>query len=241
MGSFAPKGHARVDPQRPAAFAICDRCGFMYNHRELVWDTQYMGRFIKRTGFLVCESCNDRPNPTLRPIKLPPDPVPILNPRSEPIHCHTFKPRADQLQDIPLDGFPSSVTADTSNRQFPPVDMFRDVTVDSGSVCDTRTYKDGFSVPVPPKPPEPLPCIPLLKEDAWASTIKVDATNNCTHADISPIFPPVEIEGNTADTDMVLADNGDKLVNTFPNYQWAADLTTPTVDDIAAVTADAQT
>ena len=67
----------------------------MYNHRDLVWDTQYMGRFVKRTGFLVCESCNDRPNPTLRPIVLPPDPVPILNPRSEPMHVHV--PHGDMV------------------------------------------------------------------------------------------------------------------------------------------------
>lgn len=84
MGSFAPKGHAKVDPQRPAAFAICERCGFQYNHRDLQWDMQYAGREIKRTGFLVCEACNDIPNPTLRPVVLPADPVPILNPRTEP-------------------------------------------------------------------------------------------------------------------------------------------------------------
>ena len=231
MGSFAPKGHAHVDPQRPAAFAICDRCGFLYNHRDLSWDSQWHGNQIKRTGFLVCEKCADIPNPTLRPIKLPADPVPILNPRSEPVHCHVFKPRADQLVDIPLDGFPSSVTADTSNRMYPPVDMFRDVTVDSGATCDTRTYKDGWSVPLPPEPPEPLPCIPLEKEDAWASTIKVDATNTCTYADISPIMPPVEVEENTGDTILVTADNSDKLVNVFPDYLYAADIDTTLADD----------
>jgi len=108
MGSFAPKGHARIDPQRPSAFAICDRCGFQYNHCDLVWDTQYMGRFIKRTGFLVCEACNDRPNPTLRPVVLPPDPVPVLNPRAEQTHKHArrwpgepFPQPYEGLPDIP--------------------------------------------------------------------------------------------------------------------------------------------
>jgi hypothetical protein len=83
MGGFAPKGHAKLDPQHPAAFAHCDRCGFLYNHRDLKWDVQYQGRYVERTGFLVCDSCNDIPNPTRRPIVLPPDPVPILNARSE--------------------------------------------------------------------------------------------------------------------------------------------------------------
>lgn len=83
MGGFAPKGHAKLDPRRPQAFAICERCGFQYNHNALVWDTQYHGRELRRTGFLVCQSCSDIPNPTLRPIVLPADPVPILNPRRE--------------------------------------------------------------------------------------------------------------------------------------------------------------
>ncbi len=88
MGGFAPKGHAHLDPQHPSAFAICERCGFLYNHRELQWDIQYHGRNLRRTGFLVCDACNDNPNPTLRPVVLPPDPVPILNPRTEQMHKH---------------------------------------------------------------------------------------------------------------------------------------------------------
>jgi len=81
MGSFAPKGHARVDPQHPAAFAMCDMCGFQYNHRDLRWEMQWRGNKIEKTGFLVCPTCWDEPNPTLRPKVLPPDPVPVLNPR----------------------------------------------------------------------------------------------------------------------------------------------------------------
>lgn len=84
MGSFAPKGHARLDPQRPDAFAICERCGFLYCRRDLKWDMQYAGREIRKTGFLVCPVCADIPNPTLRPVVLPPDPVPIRDPRTEP-------------------------------------------------------------------------------------------------------------------------------------------------------------
>jgi hypothetical protein len=83
MGGFAPKGHAKLDPQRPAAFAICELCGFQYNHRELRWQVQWMGNEIRRTGHLVCPKCWDVPNYTLRAKTLPPDPVPILNPRSE--------------------------------------------------------------------------------------------------------------------------------------------------------------
>jgi hypothetical protein len=85
MGSFAPKGHARLDPQRPAAFAICEKCGFLYNHRDLRWDMQWRGNKLEKTGFLVCPACEDVPNQTLRPKVLPPDPVPVLNPRTETV------------------------------------------------------------------------------------------------------------------------------------------------------------
>ena len=83
MGSFAPKGHASLDPQRPSAFAICDICGFLYLHRDLKWVVQWMGNQVRKTGHLACPTCWDQPNPTLRPKVLPADPVPILNPRTE--------------------------------------------------------------------------------------------------------------------------------------------------------------
>lgn len=82
MGTFAPKGHAKVNARSPAAFAICDCCGFQYNHRDLRWQVQWAGGKIVRTGFLVCPTCYDRPNRTLA-VALPPDPVPIVQPRSE--------------------------------------------------------------------------------------------------------------------------------------------------------------
>lgn len=83
MGNFAPKGHAQLDPRSPAAFGICDRCGFLYQHRNLRWEVQYQGQYINKTGFLVCNTCWDVPNPQLKPKALPADSVPILNPRKE--------------------------------------------------------------------------------------------------------------------------------------------------------------
>jgi len=92
MGGFAPKGRAQLDPQHPSAFAICDLCGFIYNHRNLKWAVQYAGKQIVRTGFLRCPTCWDTPNPTMLPKVLPADPVPILNPRAETPHKHTKPP-----------------------------------------------------------------------------------------------------------------------------------------------------
>lgn len=89
MGSFAPKGHARVDPTAPRAFAICECCGFLYNRYRLRAGQQWRGNKILPTGFLVCDTCWDKPNPTLRPIVLPPDPVPVNQPRTEPPGTYT--------------------------------------------------------------------------------------------------------------------------------------------------------
>src|SRR5215467_6362378 len=99
MGSFAPKGHAKLDPQHPRAFAICDVCGFLYCHSDLKWQVQWAGIEIRRTGFLACPTCFDKPNPNMRVVKLPADPVPILNPRAE-------KPEPDMP---PPDFFPPKI------------------------------------------------------------------------------------------------------------------------------------
>jgi hypothetical protein len=83
VGNFAPKGHARVNPKSPKAFAICDQCGFLYNHNQLRWGMEWRGRTTEKTGFLVCPRCWDVPNPQLKAKVLPADPVPILNPRKD--------------------------------------------------------------------------------------------------------------------------------------------------------------
>jgi hypothetical protein len=83
VGSFAPKGHAKVDPRSPQAFGICDCCGFQYLRRELYAQMKWMGNQLRWTGHLHCSTCWDVPNPTVRPIRLPADPPPVLNPRPE--------------------------------------------------------------------------------------------------------------------------------------------------------------
>lgn len=74
---------ASVSRTRPRAHAICDRCGFRYNHNELQWQFQWAGTKLQNLRLLVCETCLDKPQEGLRTIVLPPDPVPISNPRPE--------------------------------------------------------------------------------------------------------------------------------------------------------------
>ncbi len=80
-----PHGHARVDSNSPRAFAVCDRCGFWYNHNNLQWQLDYRGSKLANLRILVCDKCLDDPQPQLKPRIIGPDPIPIINPRPETI------------------------------------------------------------------------------------------------------------------------------------------------------------
>lgn len=73
---------ARVNPQHPEAFAICDRCGFVRNHADLIPQMEWRGNQLHPTGYLVCqETCLDEPHPGDQPVILSQDPEPVLNAR----------------------------------------------------------------------------------------------------------------------------------------------------------------
>src|SRR6266487_2217482 len=74
---------AAISRRQPRAHAICDRCGFEYNHDKLQWQHQWAGPRLQNLRILVCQSCLDEPQEQLRSIILPPDPVPIKDPRPE--------------------------------------------------------------------------------------------------------------------------------------------------------------
>ncbi len=76
-----PHGRAKVSTRNPEAFAICDNCGFQYNHSELRWQFQWAGNKLVNLRQLVCRRCNDLPQTQLRAIVLPADPMPVMNPR----------------------------------------------------------------------------------------------------------------------------------------------------------------
>lgn len=79
-----PHGRAFVSTTNPDAFAICDRCGFLYNRRSglrFQWD--YRGGQMVNTRLLVCWSCHDKPFMLNKPLQLPPDPEPVMDARPE--------------------------------------------------------------------------------------------------------------------------------------------------------------
>lgn len=83
MGYYR-SGHATVNADWPNAFGVCDKCGFVYNLKDLLWQTAWRGPQLQTTKFLVCQSCLDKPNEQLRTVTITADPIPIDFPRPEP-------------------------------------------------------------------------------------------------------------------------------------------------------------
>lgn len=76
-------GRAKTSSRNPQAHAICDRCGFRYNHVTLQFQFDWAGATIQNKRILVCPPCLDEMQSQLRSLTLPGDPPPILNPRPE--------------------------------------------------------------------------------------------------------------------------------------------------------------
>lgn len=76
-------GRARVSVSRPSAAAVCDRCGFTFNHKDLHWQHAWRGPVVQNIRLLVCSRCLDKPQEQGRAIVLPADPLPVIQARPE--------------------------------------------------------------------------------------------------------------------------------------------------------------
>lgn len=77
--------HATINAQSPRALGCCDRCGFTYNRDRLSWEHDWRGPRLQNLKILVCPTCSDTPQQNgQRTIIIPPDPLPIQNPRPDP-------------------------------------------------------------------------------------------------------------------------------------------------------------
>jgi hypothetical protein len=81
--AYRPHGRATVNGNAPSAFARCDRCGFIYNHKVLQFQFDYRGPRLTNLRILVCQPCYDTPQPQLKPIMTTQDPLPVINARPE--------------------------------------------------------------------------------------------------------------------------------------------------------------
>lgn len=77
------QGRAVTSVSNPRSKKVCDRCGTWWCRDQIYQQMEYYGTSLKWTGYLVCRDCLDDPQPQLIPIILPPDPVPIWQPRQE--------------------------------------------------------------------------------------------------------------------------------------------------------------
>ena len=116
-------GRARVSSRNPQAWAICDRCGFLYNHFALKFQYEYAGAGLYNTQMLVCGRCYDTPQEQLRSINVPADPLPIMNPRTQNYEQSEMDYRqvsgdnaTDENTGIPVPGGDLRITEDDGQR-----------------------------------------------------------------------------------------------------------------------------
>lgn len=146
MGYGSISGRAVTNPDSPRAHAICDRCGFRYNHSDLHWQFDYRGRTLQNIRILVCETCLDDPQPQLKPRILPPDPLPVLNARTEPYIYDETNNRVTSGQNtidfwtgLPVSGGDYRVTQNGNDR----------VTQQTGTAPGSRSIFPGVMYEVP--------------------------------------------------------------------------------------------
>ena len=99
-------GRAEPDPTNPIVTAICDRCGILHNLDMLQWQLRYAGPGLINSRLLVCRICVDIPAPFVVPQRLPQDPEPLFNARSEPFEIDEtdFRITEEEDQRITEDG-----------------------------------------------------------------------------------------------------------------------------------------
>jgi hypothetical protein len=101
MGYASRSGRAVTSSTNPRAFAVCDRCGFWYNHHKLAYQWEWAGTQMQNTQMLVCpNTCLDIPNPQLKSRMAPPDPVPIRDPRPENFLASRWAPASRPGNDL---------------------------------------------------------------------------------------------------------------------------------------------
>jgi len=84
VGFSSLSGRASTSSRNPRAYAVCDRCAMWYNHHKLKWQMDWAGASLINKRMLVCDRCYDTPQNQLRAIIVPADPMPVMNPRTEP-------------------------------------------------------------------------------------------------------------------------------------------------------------
>jgi len=81
--TYRPKGkYVAINENSPAALGVCDYSGFTFKREDLEKQMEWRGNALVWTGYMVGRPFLDEPNEQLRPPILPPDPIPVQNPRT---------------------------------------------------------------------------------------------------------------------------------------------------------------
>lgn len=187
MGYASQTGRARTSRTSPEAHAICDRCGFRFNHVDLSWQHAWRGPMLTNIRILVCNRCMDTPNEQLRAIVVPADPTPIINARVENFEIDSTDFRAvahapmfDPWVGIPVDPNDLRTTQDCKNRTMIPYGE-----------------PDGLTQPaIPPQMGVKKYGVPLAVLSVYAIGCTVTVTCSAVH-NLQPDYQ-VSIEGLTA-------------------------------------------
>ena len=105
-----------TDPQNPEALGICDISGQVFKRKDLLPQMEWRGDSLQWTGYYVGRPFLDKPNEQGRPPHIPPDPVPVKNPRTKQPSIVTWS---------------SGVTTTFGNLPYPTFGSF-------GSISDGR-------------------------------------------------------------------------------------------------------
>ena len=127
MAYASRSGRARTSATAPAAFAVCDRCSLWWNLNKLTWQLDWRGSVLQNLRILVCPPCYDKPQENLRTIRLPADPVPVMNARVEDFagdstdyRVTSVPPRLDPTTGIPIPGGDVRITQSGQPRTTTP-------------------------------------------------------------------------------------------------------------------------
>lgn len=72
-----------IDVKNPQALGICDKTGFVFMRKDLVRQMEWHGNALVWTGAYVGRPYVDKPNEQGRSPMLPPDPIPVPQPRPD--------------------------------------------------------------------------------------------------------------------------------------------------------------
>lgn len=140
-------GRARTSAKNPQAHAICDRCGFRYNHVDLSWQYDWRGATMQNVRILVCSTCMDTPQEQQRAIVVPADPTPILQPRVQDFaqaetnySTISAPPTIDPTTGIPIPGTTTLSTQNGQNMTTQPIGIPNDIDINAVMPLSGKTH-----------------------------------------------------------------------------------------------------